>query len=244
MPVFYCLNKNIVQDKISITDIGQLHHIKNVLRIKANELVTIFDEKGNRYEVFLQEAFKDYVNFRIVNIEIVQQASLPRLTLACAIPKKTTMDDIVSKLTQLGVDSIIPMQTKRVVIKLDNAKKLAKLKRWEKIAYSSSQQSQRRIPPVISSIQSIEEVTANAGNFDLRIMPVLTGNRKNLKDLFVSGNPINVIVLIGPEGDFTLDEICLAQKNGFIAVNLGANVLRVETAACAVASFIRLYANH
>jgi 16S rRNA (uracil1498-N3)-methyltransferase len=164
------------------------------------------------------------------------------INIACAIPKKSKFDDIVDKLTQLGVDRIIPLKTERAVVKLSIQKGEARLQRWVKIALSAAQQSQRSILPQISPLTDFRELIKKSTGFNLKLIPTLEGERKTLKEALspVLPLPANILILIGPEGDFSPKEIDLALKHNFIPVSLGSTVLRVETAAIAVASFINL----
>jgi len=93
---------------------------------------------------------------------------------------------------------------------------------------------------VVSSIRSLREVLAESKQYRLRLVPTLEGERKTLRQVFSDSLPSSILVLIGPEGDFTPPEISLALESGFIPVSLGDNVLRVETAAIAVVSYIKL----
>lgn len=239
---FYCPYQNITRDKIIISDKEQAHHLKDVLRLKVNDEVAVFDERSNEYTCLIKELLKDEVILDIKARRIVPENQKVRITIACAIPKKSKMDNIIDKLTQLGADRIIPMLTGHTIVKLDKHKRIFRLKRWQKIAQSASQQSQRNTLPIIEPITDIEEVLSMAGDYDLKLIPTLIGERKLLKDIFTNKSK-NILVLIGPEGDFTADEISVAEEKGFIPISLGDLVLRVETAAVVVASFIRLYAN-
>jgi len=197
-----------------------------------------------------------------------------QITVACAIPKKVKMDEIVDKLTQLGVVCIIPLQTERVIVKLDKQKKLQRLLRWEKIASSAVKQSQRNKFVEIKPVTDFKELIADTQDFDLKLIPTLEGERKSLRNILSSsfilchprasgdlkkmdsrfhGNdvmnvhkvvPKSIIVLIGPEGDFTPQEITLAKAAGFLPISLGKQVLRVDTAAIAAVSFIKLNAEN
>lgn len=167
-------------------------------------------------------------------------SSSPALTIACAIPKGSHMDDIIDCLTQLGVERIIPMRTERVVVKLNDARLAARLQRWNKIARSAARQCQRSSIPVISPVADIVEVISNSREFDLKLIPHLSGERRLIKDVLSQGSYKNIIVLIGPEGDFTPAEVELALHNGFTPVSLGHTVLRVATAAIAAAAYIKL----
>ncbi len=240
---FYCSSQNIPSDKISIFDKEQLHHIRDVLRLKPKDKIIMFDDKGNAYNCIIEKIAKE-VNLKIIGKRLsLQDKKGMRVTVACAVPKKSKIDDIIDKLTQLGVDRIIPLNTERVVVKLDKHKEKLRWERWKKIAQSAAQQSQRNTLPVIDPIMQIKEVLSESENFDLKLLLTLLGRRRSLKDIFAKLYPKNVLVLIGPEGDFSDGEVELAKRVGCISVSLGDLVLRVETAAIAVASFIRLYAD-
>jgi 16S rRNA (uracil1498-N3)-methyltransferase len=244
MQRFFSYLKNISGGKIIISDRQQFHHIKDVLRLKEKEKVIVFDEKGNEYGAEIQKISAQSIILEIKDKSAYKTGRGFKLTVACAIPKKSRMDDIIDKLTQLGVERIIPLKTERVIAKLDKHKERLRNERWKRIAVSAAQQSQRNTLPVIEPIKDIKEVLSSSGDFDLKLIPTLAGERKALRDVFSGLKAGRVLVLIGPEGDFTDEEVGLAVKSGCIPVSLGDAVLRVETAALAVASFIRLYANH
>lgn len=240
---FYTPSQNISGNKITIQDKRQVHHLKDVLRLKRKNEVIIFDDQSNVYYCFIEKFIdKDKVT---LNIKKRQSSSkIPeniKITIAVALPKKSKMDEIIDKLTQLGVERIIPLETQRVTVNLDDRKKKMRLQRWRRIALSASQQSQRNNLPIIDSIKDINEVLSNLPGFDLKLIATLTEERRPLKEILSKSKAINILVLVGPEGDFTEQEVGLAKRVGFIPVSLGDLVLRVETAAVAMVSFIRLY---
>jgi len=238
---FYIQNINPNEKYINLTDSVQLHHLRDVLRIKPKEKVAVFDNLGNEYIVLVSK-----INSNTAKLEIKEKKpsvdSGIKITVACAIPKNLKLDDIVDKLTQLGVACIIPIETERVIVKLDQQKKLARLSRWEKISQSATKQSQRNKFMEIKPISNFKEAILMAKNFDLKLIPTLDGERKTLKETFnnLSKKIKSVIAFIGPEGDFTPDEVVLAKEAGFLPISLGKQVLRVDTAAIAVVSFIKL----
>lgn len=233
---FFCVSPKVIDGKIYLEDKNQVHHIRDVLRFKKQDKLLICDGRANEYECVMEEINKS-ITLRIMHTKVVRKSG-PALTIACAIPKKAKMDEIIDKLTQLGVDTIIPVETERVIVKVNKDKKLSRFNRWQKIAVSSSQQSQRVNIPVIEPIQDIKEIIKKSENFDLKLIPTLDGQCKNLRDVLLNREARNIIVLIGPEGDFTLKEVDLAKKAGFIPISLGELVLRVDTAAIAVAAIL------
>jgi 16S rRNA (uracil1498-N3)-methyltransferase len=227
----------VAEDTAALTDPAQLHHLKDVLRLKVGESIAVFDKDGHEYSGAIELIGKTQA---IIKVAPKKQAARSKinLTIACAIPKGDRMDDVVDQLTQLGVARIIPVLTERVIVKLDETKKKARLRRWQTIAQSAAEQSRRSSLPVIAPVTPFADVIEGLEKYDLKLIPHLSGKRKPIKDL-ITEKPRNIIVLIGPEGDFTPEEVRMALDAGFIPVSLGENVLRVATAAVAVAGYLR-----
>lgn len=240
----FFVEKINASDKIIVlNDANQLHHLKDVLRIKALEKIAVFDKSGNEYLAQVLEVSASGAKLELKEKRPPNDTNI-EITVACAIPKKVKMDDIIDKLTQLGVACIIPLQTERVVVKLDKQKKIQRFQRWEKIVLSAVKQSQRSKFVAIKPITDFKDLIADLGNFDLKLIPTLEAERRSLKNIFQTTGLMarKVIVLIGPEGDFSGQEVSLAKAAGFLPVTLGQQVLRVDTAAIAVVSFIKLNA--
>jgi 16S rRNA (uracil1498-N3)-methyltransferase len=233
---FYIAQK-ITDRETTLTDIEQVHHMRDVLRLKAGDKTAIFDNEGNEYLCEISVMDKKLVILLVKGHKPARPQKW-RLTIACAIPKRSKMDNIVDKLSQLGVDAIIPLETERAVVKLEE-KQETRLSRWRKIALSAAEQSRRSTLPDISRIMSLKELLAEAGNYELRLIPTLAGNRKTVKEALAGSVPNRILAVIGPEGDFTEREIEQAVSAGFIPISLGDTILRVETAAIAIASYIK-----
>ncbi|MDD2689154.1 MAG: RsmE family RNA methyltransferase [Candidatus Omnitrophica bacterium] len=242
---FLSSSKNISGTNISILDKNQVHHIKDVLRLKVDDAAIVFDEQGNEYICLIEELQRDKV---ILKIRGKNQApgdtGRLRITVACAIPKHSRMDDIVDKLTQLGVERIIPLETERGVIRLEKEKGNLRSLRWQRISQAAAKQCQRNNVTIIEPVKNIKDVLRSCEGHDLKLIATLEGERESLRRVFLKSMPSNILVLVGPEGDFTHAEIKLAKAAGCEAISLGNLVLRVETAAIAIASFIRLYEDH
>ncbi len=230
--------EQISGDKAVLTDVAQLHRIRDVLRLKAGDTIIVFDSSGHEYKATITSVGKKRVELNLTPLKARKNSDI-RLTVACAIPKAGRMDDIIDHLTQLGVERIVPMITDRVVVKLDTTAWEARLSRWQKIAQSAAQQCQRSSVPVISPVTDVKEVINKSQKFDMKLILHLTGKRSLIKDVLAKSRPKNILVLIGPEGDFTFEEVELALQNGFVPVSLGDTVLRVATAAVAVTAYIR-----
>ncbi len=242
---FFIEKINLADKVIVLKDAAQLHHLRDVLRARPGQRIAVFDCLGNEYVAQVLEFGPSGARLEIKEKRPPNALGM-EITVACAIPKKVKMDDIIDKLTQLGVACIIPLQTERVIVKLDKQKKLQRFQRWEKIALSAVKQSQRSKFVLIKPVSEFKDVILNTDDFDLKLIPTLGAERSTLKEVFNhSAKPVKkVMVLIGPEGDFTPQEITLAKEAGFLPVSLGKQVLRVDTAAIAVVSFIKINAEN
>lgn len=233
---FYIPGK-ISTDIVAIVDLKTVHYLRNVLRLKEGEKVQVFDETGSEYSGVITQ-IKSRQAVLTINSQRPLEAKRSRIAVACAVPKKSKMDDIIDKLTQLEVDIIVPLITERVVVKLE-AKADLRLERWRKIAVNAAQQSRRNSLPVITPITDFKQAISQASGFDLRMIATTIEEKKAIKEIFTAYNPASVFVMVGPEGDFTDNEVKQAANAGFLSVSLGNSVLRVETAAIAIASYMR-----
>jgi 16S rRNA (uracil1498-N3)-methyltransferase len=225
-------------DRIWLGDAGQVHHLKDVLRLAAGDEVEMFDDGGQECLCAVERLERASVT---LSVKSRREASRrrARLMVACSLPKKG-MDEIVDKLTQLGVDTIVPMRTERVVVKLGDQAARARVERWRRLARAAAEQSQRSDVPEVGPVTDFGQIVSQAGGFDLKLIPTLSGDRKTIVDIVAGSRPASILVLIGPEGDFTDQELETARKAGFLPVSLGDQVLRVDTAAIAVASYLRV----
>ena len=240
MHTFFVSSQAVSGDSIALSEPGDVHHLKKVLRLRVGTGVRICDDQGNAYACILAE-LSPMVSLKIkkkMSSSLLKKVSL---TVACAIPKKGSMDDIVDKLTQLGVDRIIPLVTQRVVVRMDASLRNAKLMRWRRKALAASQQAQRKTLPVIEPVATMQEVWEKTATCDMKLIPTLEGRRIPLRSVLENKSPKYILVFIGPEGDFSAAEVAAAIKHGCLPVSLGEQVLRVETAAVAVASYCMLY---
>jgi 16S rRNA (uracil1498-N3)-methyltransferase len=230
--------RDLIQgDSFTITDKEQLHHLTVVFRARHGDAISLFDPQGNAYHGSISQIKKDSLTVTIDK----RQAAIPSkidLTVACAIPKASGMDEVIDSLTQLGANTIIPMITERVVAKPYDPEK--KLERWQKIALSAAEQSQRDTLPEIPGVLDLDSVIQLTAGYDLKLIPTLEGLNKPLNEILKNISSGRIVVLIGPEGDFSPQEVKTALKAGFTPVSLGKNVLRVDTAAAAVTAVIKL----
>lgn len=238
MSRFYCKSEDIAKDYIYLRDRSEIRHIKNSLRLGEKDKVVIFSDSGFEYEGVIANIAKDCISVKIEKAQR-REINIPRICLACAIPKKAKIDYILAKATELGIAEFIPLKTERTIVDLKERED-ARLVRWQKIAVSSAKQSGRVSMPKISRVLAFSQALSRAKDFDLALIPTLLGERKPLKQLLKEKDFKSAIVFIGPEGDFSPLEVAEALKEGCLAVSLGENTLKVDTAAIAVVSLLIL----
>lgn len=226
-----------VKEKFLILNAVEAKHAFSVLRLKKNEKILVFDGKGKEYIGIIKSLAKKQGEIRIEKV-IQHKPQKVKVTLAAAIPKQSKFEAIVDKATQLGVSRIIPLVTNRTIVKITNDKAEEKVKRWREIAVQTAKQCGCVFLPEITEIVNFETVLANTAGYNFKIIPCLSKNTISIKDLLEKQNAKDTVVFIGPEGDFDSREIALAEKAGAIAVSLGKNVLRCETAAVNVLSIL------
>lgn len=239
MRSFFCPSPNITDRLITITDLKEIHHLKDVLRLKPEEEVVVFDGKQNEYIGLIQKLSRERVIIEIKKKRFLKDSATD-ITVAAATPKRHKFDEIIDQLTQLGVSRIIPLKTKRTIVNLEEKKEARRMLRWKEIAVSAAKQSRRGAIPVIEPVCDLNKLMLKTAEYQLKIIPTLEGERKKLKDLSLKRGCKRILIIIGPEGDFTRDEIDLAKKFSCIPVSLGSLVLRTETACLAAVSFINL----
>jgi len=227
-------------DRIDITDAQDVRHLTRVLRVRAGEDVYISDGDGAGYVAALEQATPARARLLIKErLPVRRREERPvRLTVACAVPKAARFEEVIDKGTQLGVDAFVPLLTERGI--LDEAACLRKVPRWERVRLAAARQSGVLFIPTLAAPVTFEKFLPQLREHDLKVLPHLSETSRSLENVFQGFERGRVVVLIGPEGDFSRDEVRRAIDAGCAGVSLGCSVLRVDTAAVAVASYVRL----
>lgn len=239
---FFAEPSNIQDGIVTITG-ADVNHMKNVLRMKPGEKAEVSDGGGLRY-VCTVEAFTDEaVRLRIEDVE-ADAAELPvKIYLFQGLPKGDKMELIVQKAVELGAFEVIPVATKRAVVKLDEKKAVKKVQRWNAIAEGGAKQSGRSIVPKVHEVLSFAEALTYAQKFDVRLIPYEKARgmqvTKQAVESIAPGQSVGIF--IGPEGGFEEAEIEQAQLFGVQPISLGKRILRTETAGLAVLSILMYY---
>lgn len=238
---FFVEKRNIGKAVIKITDSDDVHHLVRVLRLGPGEDVFISDGEGGGYITEIEKIAKNSVVLKIKDAQKRRQKCDRNIivSLACAIPKNARFEDIVDKATQLGVSEIIPLLTERTLI--DRAAFDKKQERFKRIIIAAASQSGALFLPELKEAAPFEDLISRLGQYELRLLPNLSDRTHLLKAVVSGFTGKRILVLIGPEGDFTKRETKVALSLGCVGVSLGDSVLRVDTAAISVMSFLRLY---
>lgn len=227
MQQYFAKNKNL-----DLED-SDYHHIKNVMRMKIGDIIKIV------YDDFCYDCKLNMIVPEI-KFDIIDKQKLEgnySIDVAFSLIKEQKLDYLLQKSTEVGVGKLIPVQTKRSIIKIDKKKEQSKVDRWNKIVKEASEQSFRSSMPVVNNILSLKELTNL--NYDLKLLCSLNKNTKKIKKVLQKNNKCDKILLVvGPEGGFEPSEEDFLIENGFISVTLGNTVLRAETAPVVALSII------
>ncbi len=233
LPRFYVDELQREENSIYLTG-SDVNHIKNVLRLSVGDYITVCDGQGNDFYCIITRLTDEIVNVRIEETRN-SEAELPtKIYLFQALPKADKMELIIQKAVELGVYEVIPVKTRRCVVKLPDERKVRKkLDRWQTISMSAAKQSGRGIIPKISDVMTFKEALAYADEMSLKLIPYEneTQMESAMESMEKLKNPLaSVAIFIGPEGGFEYEEIELAKAAGLQTISLGKRILRTETA--------------
>ena len=236
----FFINQDQVEDD-HIRIIGpDVNHIKNVLRMGAGEEVLISNGVDKDYLCEVTSVTAQEVTARILSVEEGGRELPARITLFQGLPKGDKMELIIQKAVELGACEIVPVETKRTVVKLDKKKEESKLRRWNAVSESAAKQSKRLIVPEVTGVMSLKEALVFSKEFDLTVIPFENAKgMERTREILSQVKPgMNVGIFIGPEGGFEDSEIELSESFGAKSVTLGKRILRTETAGLSVLSVL------
>lgn len=225
MDYFYC-----AVDKISaaslLIDGEEFVHLVHVMRKKEGDEVRVVDGKGTAYDVRLGEIKHKMVHAAIHRVHRRHHEPARDIVLAVGILKNPSkFDFLVEKVTELGVNRIIPLVTERTI------PRRAKVDRWQKLALAAMKQCGRSYLPLVDRLTEFTEFLSGPLACDLKLIAHEKANRTISVDQLHDKRHRSIALIIGPEGGFAEKEVQLALEHGYTAVNLGERRLRTETAA-------------
>lgn len=236
---FFAEQSAIGKDEIVLTG-ADVNHIRNVLRMRPEDEILIADGQGSEYRCRLTKLEEAEIYAEIL-WKLDGNAELPSpITLFQGLPKSDKMDLIVQKCVELGVSRIVPVSTKRAVVKLDAKKEQTRLKRWSTISESAAKQSGRGVIPEITAVLTFQKALEEARKLDVFLIPYERAeNMMETRRVMGAIKPGQSIgIFIGPEGGFEETEVEEAVSTGAKAITLGKRILRTETAGLAVLAML------
>jgi len=248
----------------------EAHHALHVLRLQRGDAVTVLDGAGNEYSCEVESAAKDFLTLAVKHKKFTPP--LPcAITLLQSVPKGKIIESIIQKSVELGAHRIVPILSERVVTQLDGDDAEKKRDKWQQVAIEAIKQCGAAWLPKVEAPVTIANYLGRSGvsaerrnsseskssgslpkaatQFDLLLVGSLQLERRHPREVLREFEtkhglkPQSVGVWIGPEGDFTLDELKAIQAAGAQPISLGQLVLRVETATIYCLSFLNYEMN-
>ena len=240
MQRFFVEPHQIDRDRHEIRITGNdVNHIVNVLRMKKDEELWISD-KEKEYHCVIENAGENEVLLHILYVQEPDYELQNRIYLFQGLPKADKMELIIQKAVELGAYSVVPVSTRRCVVKLDNKKAEKKVSRWQQIAESAAKQSKRMLIPNVHQVLSFKEALKYAESMDIRLIPyeLAKGMQETKEILAAIEQGQSIGIFIGPEGGFEEKEVEAAISEGAKPITLGKRILRTETAGLAILSVL------
>lgn len=239
MQHFFVVPDQVRDGYIEITG-SDVNHMKNVLRMKTGEQLEISDGNNKKYLCEIESLEADKVTVRILEEREAENELPSKLYLFQGLPKSDKMELIVQKAVELGVWGVIPVATKRAVVKLDEKKAAKKRERWNGISESAAKQAGRNVIPEVKQVMSFREALSYAASLDVLLISYeLAEGMQATKERIRKIQPgQSVGIFIGPEGGFEREEVELAVAAGAYPVTLGRRILRTETAGMTMLSVL------
>jgi 16S rRNA (uracil1498-N3)-methyltransferase len=244
---FYLPPPNCREDVLRL-DGQEARHALRVLRLQPGDQAIVLDGAGHEFFCEVENASRDSLSLRVKKKNV---ASPPpcSITLFVGIPRGKIIESIIQKSVELGAAKIVPLLTERVVTRLDTKDAEHKREQWRQTAIEAMKQAGAPWLPEIETPATIEDFLDRKEALDLQLVGSLQKERRHPREVFreyekAHGRPPRTAAAwIGPEGDFTLDELKKIQDAGALAISLGNLVLRVETAAVCCLSLLNYELN-
>jgi 16S rRNA (uracil1498-N3)-methyltransferase len=232
---FYLAPEDWNSDALVLTG-PEAHHCRTVLRLEAGDKVVLFDGRGREVTAEINSASPTEIRLRKLH-EAKSPPLRCQITLGQAVPKGKNMDLIVQKAVEIGAAEIAPILSDRTVVRLDEESAASKQTKWQTVAIEAAKQCGQNWLPQVRAPQTMAQFFQHSRRFDLQLIGSLQSDAVHLKKILAEysaehgDRPASVLMLVGPEGDFTPAELSLARSHGCRPITLGPIVLRVETAS-------------
>ena len=240
---------------VKLSDPRQVKQLARVLRLGRGDRIDVMDESGALYELNIEAVSTKHIEARILNVKDGERSEhkLFRITVVLPLLKGGNFESTLQKLTEIGVDTIIPVTTERTVVKVDGdsaSRADDKMRRWMSILKEATEQCERSRPPRIVNVQPLGKALNDLRRADNPGFTLICAERSQAPHLVTTVYsrriteaspavaPSDISIVIGPEGGFSEQEIDHAISLGCTPCSLGDNILRSETAAIVAASLV------
>ncbi len=210
-------------------------HAVRVLRLPPGAALVLFDGRGGEYPAHIQRIERDRVFADLAEWRDVERESPLAVTLVQALQAGDKMDFTIQKAVELGVRDIVPVESRRSVLRLTGERAAKRVAHWQGVAAAACEQCGRNQVPMVAPLEKLENWLARPAPGAMRLM-LAPNAEQSLRELS-PGGPVQL--LIGAEGGLDPQEVLAAQQAGFQAVRLGPRVLRTETAGLAALAILQ-----
>lgn len=214
-----------LEGEIAILSPEESHHLTRVLRVQEGQEITLFDGHGGIADGVIETVSKTALEVRISSKWNVPKQTV-EIDLIQAVPKPDRWELVLQKAVELGATTIQPVLSKHTEFK-PNPKKQD---RWSKIVLNAAQQCEVRWLPELKPLQNVEQVIPSLAEYDLALVGSLYDGALPFREVSLEGVQ-RIALLIGPEGDFSQEEVDSMVSAGAVPVSFGDRILRTETAA-------------
>ncbi len=241
MPKFFVKTNQINKNRITLYE-DDVNHIANVLRKQIGEKINICNmDTSENFLCKIKEISKENIECEIIKTLKSETESSIDITIFQGLPKAEKMELIIQKCTELGVNTFVPVQMERCIVKLDTKSEIKKLDRWKKIAETAAKQSGRDIIPKVENIINLQKLLYSIQKYDIVLLAYENEKENTLKNALntVKGKEnLKIGVIIGPEGGIEEKEVEQLVKAGAQRITLGKRILRTETVGIVISSII------
>ena len=230
-------SKELKANLLSNLSAEQSHYIKNVMRLKTGDTIALYNTTNGEWSAKIVSHNKENTKFKVEKY-IKSKKLESDIWLAFPPIKKTPLDMMIQKTTELGVQKFIPILSERTIVREINTERL------KKIIVEASEQSNRISVPKIESLQPLKNFLEKFPNNGSLIFCDINSDKSDLKNILTKKNQGPICILVGPEGDFSEKERQLIiEKKEIFSLSLANNILRAETAAIAAVTIVNYHLN-
>lgn len=215
-------------------------YIVTVLRKSPGERIDLIDGKGYLYRAQIHAIKKREVYFKILDVVHKPEEKKPKVTLCVSPIKGSRMDWMIEKVTELGVDRIVPTVFKRSVVRIEPGDE--KIERWKRLTVEASRQCGRFTIPEVTDPHPLRGILSVVQEAKNRWVLYEKEKERSIKDAFTGYRDGEICLVVGPEGGIEESEVSWLRENGFESISLGSIIFRAETAPIFALSII-LYEN-